>query len=79
MRTWSAAIAKTIGIVRVSRWRAPVATVVFVTIMSGRRPTQLLGKSQSIGGMQPLSLSAFLPRNPLAGKILWDCYSPAPD
>jgi hypothetical protein len=24
-------------------------------------------------------LSAFLPRNPLAGKILWDCYSPAPD
>ena len=35
----SATLAKTIGIVRVSRWRAAVAAVVPVTMMSGCKPT----------------------------------------
>jgi hypothetical protein len=39
LATGSATLAKTIGIVRVSRWTATVAGVVFVRIMSGFKPT----------------------------------------
>jgi hypothetical protein len=39
LATGSPTLAKTIGIVRVSRWRATVAAVEFGTMMSGCRPT----------------------------------------
>jgi hypothetical protein len=39
LATGSLVLTKTIGIVRVSRWRATIAGVVFVRMMSGCKPT----------------------------------------
>jgi hypothetical protein len=46
LATGSVTFVKTIGIVRVSRWRATVAGVELVTIMSGCRPTNSCASSR---------------------------------
>src|SRR6516164_1471485 len=48
LTTGSVRLAKTIGIVRVSRWRATVAAVPFVRMMSGCKPVNLT-ESESRG------------------------------